>query len=163
MSRLCCDRVGCHPEHLELEITENIALSQDNSMLTQLNVLRSKGVQLAFDDFGTGYASLSYLARYPLTRIKIDQSFVRKITDDRTPRDTAIVRSLISMAHNLGLQVIAEGVETRGQAAFLRAEGCEEVQGYLYAKPLPVQDFERLLKLSYCSRTLDSIPAARAG
>jgi diguanylate cyclase (GGDEF)-like protein/PAS domain S-box-containing protein len=127
---------------LELEITENIALGRDEKMLEPLKVLRANGVGLAFDDFGTGYASLSYLTRYPLTRLKIDQSFVRKLSDSSTLEDTAIVRSIIVMAHNLGLEVIAEGVETPAQAAFLRAEKCDEVQGFLYAKTLPLEQFK---------------------
>ena len=92
-------------------------------------------MRLAFDDFGTGFASLSYLTRFPVSRIKIDLSFVRKITDQA--EDAAIVRSLIAMAHNLGLEVIAEGVETEAQAAFLLNERCEEAQGFLYSVPLP--------------------------
>jgi diguanylate cyclase (GGDEF)-like protein/PAS domain S-box-containing protein len=137
---------GLPPAALELEITENIALGHDEAVLAQLRALRAKGIDLAFDDFGTGYASLSYLARYPLTRIKIDQSFTQKITNTCTSEDTAIVRSLIVMAHNLGLAVIAEGVETAEQAAFLRAEKCEELQGFLYAPALPVAEFEEFLK-----------------
>ncbi len=155
---------GLPPEVLELEITENIALGHDETMLAQLRALRDKGVHLAFDDFGTGYASLSYLARYPLTRIKIDKSFTQKITDTCTSEDTAIVRSLIVMAHNLGLEVIAEGVETPAQAAFLRAEKCEELQGYLYATPLPIQEFEEFLKLSQMQTDhFGEIPDALAG
>jgi diguanylate cyclase (GGDEF)-like protein/PAS domain S-box-containing protein len=137
---------GLPPEALELEITENIALGRDDTMIAQLGSLRSDGVHIAFDDFGTGYASLSYLARYPLSRIKIDQSFMRNITAESTAQDTAIVRSLIVMAHNLNLEVIAEGVETADQAAFLKAEKCEEVQGFLYAKALPPQEFEEFLR-----------------
>ncbi len=133
-------------EALEIEITENIALGHEEETLKALRILRAKGVNLAFDDFGTGYASLSYLARYPLTRIKIDQSFVRKIAPKSTPEDTAIVRSIIVMAHNLGLEVIAEGIETAAQSAFLRAEKCEELQGYFYAKPLPADDLEAYLR-----------------
>jgi diguanylate cyclase (GGDEF)-like protein/PAS domain S-box-containing protein len=138
-------RSGLPPEALELEITENIALGSDETMLMPLAALRERGVGLAFDDFGTGYASLIYLTRFPLSRIKIDQSFVRKISDIDKTEDTAIVRSVIVMAHNLGLEVIAEGVETVEQAAFLRTQGCEEVQGYLYAKPLPAREFEQFL------------------
>jgi diguanylate cyclase (GGDEF)-like protein len=137
---------GLPPDALEIEITENIALGEQEESLQALHTLRAKGVKLAFDDFGTGYASLSYLARYPLTRIKIDQSFVRKIAGAFTLADTAIVRSIIVMAHHLGLEVIAEGVETLAQVAFLRAEKCEELQGYLYAKPLSAADFEAYLR-----------------
>ena len=127
---------------LELEITENVALNFEDAEV--LRKLRDKGIMLAFDDFGTGYASLSYLTRFPLARIKIDRSFVAKITDDTG--DAAIVRSLIAMAHNLGLEVIAEGVETRAQAEFLLKEHCEEAQGFLYGRPLPAAEFEALLR-----------------
>jgi diguanylate cyclase (GGDEF)-like protein len=139
---------GLSANALEIEITENIALGEQEESLQALRTLRARGVNLAFDDFGTGYASLSYLARYPLTRIKIDQSFVRKIADKYTPADVAIVRSIIVMAHNLGLEVIAEGVETAAQATFLRAEKCEELQGYLYAKPMPAAAFEDFVRTS---------------
>jgi diguanylate cyclase (GGDEF)-like protein len=135
--------VGLPPATLEIEITENVALNYDEAAGV-LQRLRDKGVKLAFDDFGTGYASLRYLTKFPLSRIKIDRSFVGKVTDDA--EDAAIVRSLISMAHNLGLEVIAEGVETTGQAAFLLNEGCEEAQGYLYAKPLAGDAFEAFLR-----------------
>jgi diguanylate cyclase (GGDEF)-like protein/PAS domain S-box-containing protein len=138
-------KTGLPPEALEIEITENIALGHDEALLAPLRALRDRGVQLAFDDFGTGYASLSFLTRYPLTRLKIDQSFVRKIADRPAREDTAIVRSIIMMAHNLGMDVIAEGVETAAQAAFLHAERCDEVQGFLYAKPLPADEFEEYL------------------
>jgi diguanylate cyclase (GGDEF)-like protein/PAS domain S-box-containing protein len=134
---------GLPAEALELEITENIALN-DDAAIEPLQKLREKGVKLAIDDFGTGYASLSCLTRLPLTRIKIDRSFVRKITDNA--EDAAIVRSLIAMAHNLGIAVIAEGVETSAQAAFLLNEQCEEGQGFLYAKPLPAAEFAEYLK-----------------
>jgi EAL domain-containing protein (putative c-di-GMP-specific phosphodiesterase class I) len=138
-------RTGLPADALELEVTENIALGHDEEMLAPLRALREKGVQIAFDDFGTGYASLSYLTRFPLSRIKIDQSFIRKLSHNS--EDTAVVRSIIVMAHNLGLQVIAEGVETAAQAAFLLAQKCEEVQGYLYAKPLPSAQFVEFLRL----------------
>jgi len=127
---------------LELEITENVALNFEDAEVLQK--LRDKGLMLAFDDFGTGYASLSYLTRFPLARIKIDRSFVAKITDDTG--DAAIVRSLIAMAHNLGLEVIAEGVETRAQAEFLVKEQCQEAQGFLFGRPLPAAEFEALLR-----------------
>jgi diguanylate cyclase (GGDEF)-like protein/PAS domain S-box-containing protein len=134
---------GLSADALELEITENVALDQRNGT-EPLHTLYQEGVKLAFDDFGTGYASLSYLTRLPLSRIKIDRSFVRKISENA--QDAAIVRSLITMAHNLGLAVVAEGVETEAQATFLRHEGCEEAQGFLYAAPLPATEFERYLR-----------------
>lgn len=133
---------GLPTDALELEITENVALGFHDA--TALRKIHERGIKLAFDDFGTGYASLSYLTRFPLWRIKIDRSFVGKITDDAG--DAAIVRSLIAMAHNLGLEVIAEGVETQAQAEFLLNERCEEAQGYLYAKPLPDAEFEAYLR-----------------
>jgi EAL domain-containing protein (putative c-di-GMP-specific phosphodiesterase class I) len=137
---------GLPPEALELEITENIALGREQATLCPLKALRAKGIGIAFDDFGTGYASLSYLTRYPLTRIKIDRSFVQKIGTQSAGSDTAILRSIIVMGRNLGLEVIAEGVETAAQAAFLKAEGCHELQGFLFSKPLPAHAFEDFLK-----------------
>ncbi|MGP0093976.1 MAG: EAL domain-containing protein [Xanthobacteraceae bacterium] len=134
---------GLPAEVLELEITENIALKYEDAT-GPLRRLHDMGVKIAFDDFGTGYASLSYLTRFPLSRIKIDRSFVRKVTDNA--EDSAIVRSLIAIAHNLGLQVTAEGVETQAQAAFLLHEQCDEAQGFLYAEPLPAAAFEAYLK-----------------
>jgi diguanylate cyclase (GGDEF)-like protein/PAS domain S-box-containing protein len=133
---------GLPAEALELEITENVALDFGDTAVLQK--IRDRGINLAFDDFGTGYASLSYLTRFPLSRIKIDRSFIGKITDDAG--DAAIVRSLIAMARNLGLEVVAEGVETAAQAAFLLNQKCEEAQGYLYSKPLPAADFETYLR-----------------
>jgi diguanylate cyclase (GGDEF)-like protein/PAS domain S-box-containing protein len=136
-------RTGLPAELLELEITENVALNYEDPT-PSLQQLHERGVKLAFDDFGTGYASLSYLTRFPLSRIKIDRCFVMRMTEDA--RDAAIVRSLIAMAHNLGLAVIAEGVETDAQADFLRTERCEEAQGFLFAKPLPADRFEEYLR-----------------
>lgn len=137
---------GLPPEALELEITENIALGREDGTLSPLKELRARGVGIAFDDFGTGYASLSYLTRYPLTRIKIDRSFIQKIGAQSAAEDTAIVRSIIVMGRNLGLEVIAEGVETMAQADFLKAEGCPELQGFLFSKPLPANAFEHYLR-----------------
>jgi diguanylate cyclase (GGDEF)-like protein len=136
-------RSGLSPDLLELEITETVALNHD-SALNPLREVHKKGVKIAFDDFGTGFASLSYLTSYPVTSIKIDRSFVTKISDDG--QNAAIVRSLIAMAHSLGLSIIAEGVETAAQASFLRNEKCEEAQGFLYAKPLSAADFEAYLR-----------------
>ena len=134
-------QTGLPPEALELEITENIALQHNEGILAPLRAIRALGVGLAFDDFGTGYGSLSCLTKFPLSRIKIDQSFVRKIGDRPSLEDTAIVRSIIVLASNLGLEVTAEGVELLAQAEFLRAEKCAEAQGFYYARPLPLREF----------------------
>jgi EAL domain-containing protein (putative c-di-GMP-specific phosphodiesterase class I) len=142
---------GLPAEVLELEITENVALNLEDA--AALQKFADRGLKLAFDDFGTGYASLSYLTRFPLARIKIDRSFIGKITDDAG--DAAIVRSLIAMAHHLGLTVIAEGVETTAQADFLLNEGCEEAQGYLYAKPLPTIEFEGFLRTRTIAQAIE--------
>lgn len=141
-------QAGLPADGLELEITENIALSQDEEMLQPLRAIRNMGVGLAFDDFGTGYASLSYLTRYPLSRIKIDRSFVSRITANPTREESAIVRSIIVLAHNLGLEITAEGVEDATQEDFLRGENCDEVQGYHYARPLPAAEFEKFARSS---------------
>nr|WP_306266657.1 EAL domain-containing protein [Pararhizobium sp. IMCC3301] len=134
------------PTALELEITENIALTSDDATLELLHKLRQLGVQLAFDDFGTGYGSLRLLTQMALTHIKIDQSFIRDLSRDA--KVAAITRSLIVMAHNIGLGVIAEGVETAPQLNFLKAEGCDEAQGFIFAKPLPAPEFEALLRVA---------------
>jgi diguanylate cyclase (GGDEF)-like protein len=139
-------QTGLPPEALELEITENIALGQEEGSLALLRNLRARGVGIAFDDFGTGYASLSYLTRYPLSRIKIDRSFIQKIGGDAAAEDIAIVRAIIAMGRNLRLETVAEGVESTAQAAFLKAERCDELQGFLFSKPLPANEFEDYLR-----------------
>jgi EAL domain-containing protein (putative c-di-GMP-specific phosphodiesterase class I) len=144
---------GLPPEALELEITEYVALNYEDPTGPLLK-LHEKGVRLAFDDFGTGYASLNYLTRFPVSRIKIDRSFVGKITDNA--EDSAIVSSLIAMAHNLDFEVIAEGVETEAQAAFLLNELCQEAQGFLYSAPLPAREFEAYLKSSRLALQVDT-------
>lgn len=136
---------GLPPELLEIEVTENIALNKDDARITSLQSLRAKGVGLAFDDFGTGYASLSCLTRYPLTRLKIDRAFVQTIDKNPSAQDTAVASSIIVMAHNLGLSVTAEGVETAAQEKFLQAKGCHEAQGFLYSRPLSIDQFEHFL------------------
>ena len=145
---------GLPPEALELEITEYAAFNYEDPTGPLLK-LQERGVRLAFDDFGTGYASLNYLTRFPVSRIKIDRSFIGKLTENA--EDAAIVRSLIAMAHNLELEVIAEGVETSAQAALLLAEGCQEAQGFLYSKPLPAEDFEVYLKTKRLGLQVDQI------
>ena len=138
------ESTGLPPEALELEITENIILAHDERLLQPLRVLHRLGVGIAFDDFGTGYASLSLLKRYPLTRLKIDRSFITEICNDEA--DAAIVKAVIFLADKLGLQVIAEGVETVAQCDFLQRCGCGQVQGYLYGKPMAVRDLENFIQ-----------------
>ena len=135
---------GLEPRYLGLEIVESMVMQDVESATAMLNDLKALGVQLSMDDFGTGYSSLSYLKRFPFAKLKIDLSFVRDITTD--PGSAAIAKSIIAMAHNLSLCVIAEGVETEGQLEFLRAHGCDEIQGYYFSRPLPPRDFEDLLR-----------------
>lgn len=127
------------PAALELEITENIILDQDELILEPLQKMRQTGICVAFDDFGTGYASLSMLKNYPLTRIKIDQSFIRAMCSSR--RDQATVAASIELARSHDLEVIAEGVETEAQLKKLAELGCDEAQGYLFGKPMPASEF----------------------
>ena len=124
---------------LELEVTENIILRHDETMVAPLRRLRADGVQVAFDDYGTGYASLSMLKRFPITRLKVDKSFVQGMCE--APDDAAIVRAILYLGRSLGFSVIAEGVETEEQAEQLRHKGCEEVQGYLFGRPMAATDF----------------------
>ncbi len=132
---------GADPALLELEITESAAMQDPEHSRALLQQLRARGISVAIDDFGTGYSSLSYLKLFELDRIKIDRGFVKDIETD--PNDAAIVSATIGLAHALGLEVIAEGVETAAQADFLRAHRCDEAQGYLFARPMPAADFER--------------------
>ncbi|MBK8969933.1 MAG: EAL domain-containing protein [Hahellaceae bacterium] len=128
------------PNRLKLELTESMLLDNVEDTVRKMQALSQLGVSFSMDDFGTGHSSLTYIKRLPLGQIKIDRSFVRDITHD--PNDAVIVRTIIAMARALGLHVIAEGVETRSQLSFLRAQGCEAFQGYLLGKPMPVDEFE---------------------
>lgn len=132
---------GLPGDALELEITENIIVGQDEAMIAPLKRLRALGVGIAFDDYGTGFASLSLLKRFPVTRLKIDRSFVRDACTDA--EDAAVVRAIIYLGQSFGLEVIAEGVETLEQKYFLRRQRCAEAQGYLLGKPMPASDFTR--------------------
>ncbi|MCG8709977.1 EAL domain-containing protein [Brenneria sp. 4F2] len=137
---------GLPASSLELEITENIILRHDENMLQPLCELRDAGIGIAFDDYGTGYASLSVLKNYPVTRLKIDQTFVRTMCDSST--DAAIVWAILYLAKSFGLGVIAEGVETSAACEQLKSRGCDEAQGYFFGRPMPAKDFTRLLKLN---------------
>ncbi|MCX6073459.1 MAG: EAL domain-containing protein [Campylobacterales bacterium] len=134
------EEVGLPPEYLELELTEGVAMVDPKKAITIMNDLHQRGVRMSIDDFGTGYSSLSYLKKFKIYKLKIDQSFVRDISID--DEDKAIVGAIISMAKSLGLQTIAEGVETIGQLEYLREQGCDEIQGYYFSKPLPLKEFE---------------------
>lgn len=133
----------CNPNVIELEITESTVMQNTEFVIDTFNNIKHLGVRVAIDDFGTGYSSLSNLKRLPLSKIKIDQSFVRGLPDDLN--DAAITNTINAMARNLGFSVIAEGVETNEQAEFLKNMGCEEAQGYLYGKPINVIEFTKLL------------------
>jgi diguanylate cyclase (GGDEF)-like protein/PAS domain S-box-containing protein len=130
--------VGMDPQFLEVEITESVLMKHAEVASSILRTLRDNGVRVSVDDFGTGYSSLSYLRKFPLDAIKIDQSFVRQITPK--PADAGIVSAIISMGQSLNLRVIAEGVETAEDLAFLKAHNCDEAQGYLFSRPLPAKD-----------------------
>ena len=134
------DRTGANPRKLKLELTESMLVDNVEEVITNMNVLKDLGVGFSLDDFGTGYSSLSYLKRLPLDQIKIDQSFVRDVLTD--PNDAAIVRTIVALAQSLGLSVIAEGVETEPQRDYLANHGCHAYQGYLYGRPLPLEQFE---------------------
>jgi EAL domain-containing protein (putative c-di-GMP-specific phosphodiesterase class I) len=136
-------RTGLAPAHLELEITESLVMRDVDAVVERLKELKALGLQLAIDDFGTGYSSLSYLRRFPIDRLKIDQSFTREVTSSAD--GAAIARAVIQLGHALDLRVIAEGVETEGQLHFLRENGCDEMQGYVYSRPLDPDALRSLL------------------
>lgn len=130
------------PNQLKIELTESMMFDNIDDTIIKMRKLKEIGVRFSMDDFGTGYSSLSYLTRLPLDQLKIDQSFVRNI--DAHTNDAVIVQTIIGMTHNLGMTVIAEGVETEAQCAFLEKNGCLNYQGYLFSRPLPLGDFEKL-------------------
>jgi diguanylate cyclase (GGDEF)-like protein/PAS domain S-box-containing protein len=132
------------PQMLTLEITETVLMQDTASSEATLRQLKRLGISLALDDFGTGYSSLSYLKRFPFDRVKIDRAFVRDIANDAD--DAALCKTIIKMAHSLGIMVIAEGVESEDQCLFLRKNLCDEIQGYLFSRPLPAEQIERLLR-----------------
>ena len=141
---------GLAPGQLELEVTESVIMHDAQQVIASLQAFRDMGVRLSVDDFGTGYSSLSYLKRFPVDRLKIDQSFVRDLSSNAD--DVAIAQAIITLGHTLNLHVIAEGVETPEQLAFLRNHHCDEMQGYLFGKPMLAEDFAKLLE---SGRTLE--------
>ncbi|MCE5180845.1 MAG: EAL domain-containing protein [Betaproteobacteria bacterium] len=145
-------RENITPDLLELEITESVAMDNPRGTVETMRIFRSIGVKLAIDDFGTGYSSLSYLKQFPMNCLKLDRSFVKDIETD--PSDAAICAATISLAHNLGLEVVAEGVETKKQYEYLKLLGCDMIQGYYFCKPLPVAEVEAYI----LSRNAGAIP-----
>lgn len=148
--RQILDNTGLSPDHLECEITEGTLIDDPEDALNVMLALRAQGVQLALDDFGTGYSSLAYLKRFPITTLKIDKAFIDDI--DKNSTDKNMVEAIINIAHNLGLEVVAEGVESESQLMVLSEFGCEMLQGYLFSKPLSSDKFEKLLRAETLSR-----------
>ena len=132
------------PEDIELEVTESTAMQHPETTLSILDQLSAMGIKLAIDDFGTGYSSLAYLKHLPIQRLKLDRSFVTDIETD--PNDAAICAATIALGHSLGLELVAEGVETEAQRAFLARLGCDMLQGYLYSRPMPFDETIAYLK-----------------
>ena len=141
----CLQKSGIRPELLQLELTESVVLRDIEDVIEKMRRIKALGVSFSLDDFGTGYSSLSYLKRLPFDQVKIDQSFVHDIAVDSN--DAAIVRAIIAMCQSLDMQVIAEGVETVEQFEFLKENGCWKYQGYLFGKPLPIEEFTKLIKI----------------
>ena len=138
------DRVGARPDKLKLELTESLLVENIEDIIDKMMRLKARGVCFSLDDFGTGYSSLAYLKRLPLDQLKIDQSFVRDVLTD--PNDAAIVRTIIALGQSLGLEVIAEGVETEGLRDFLQSQGCHAYQGYYFSKPMMLNELDTYLQ-----------------
>ena len=153
-------RYGIAPGQIEVEITENICIRNPQYAIEQLNKLCQLGVSVAIDDFGTGYSSLSYLHRFPIHTVKIDQSFVKEIHEENG--HYPVILAIISIARGLGLNLIAEGVETEEQARYLRSNGCLTMQGYLYYRPIPLQDFIGALRAQSGQQSSHTLRAVQA-
>jgi len=135
---------GLPPQYLQFELTESVLLTNADVVFKIIHEMQGMGIRLVIDDFGTGYSSLSYLRHFPVTKVKIDRSFIRDVALD--PDDAAITTAIISMSHGLNLKVLAEGVESAAQLAFLREHGCDEYQGYYFSRPLTVDHVTRGLR-----------------
>jgi len=145
-------------EHLELELTESSLMVNTQRTLATLRRLKSRGVRIAIDDFGTGFSSLSYLRQFPVDTLKIDMAFIRNVTTSAV--DAAMTEMIIGMAHTLGMDVVAEGVETADQLDFLAGHGCDQIQGYYFSRPLPVPAVEELLRDGF--GTPEDVPHPRS-
>jgi EAL domain-containing protein (putative c-di-GMP-specific phosphodiesterase class I) len=143
-ARAVLNRTGAKPQRLKLELTETMLVSSLEEVIAKMSALKACGVGFSLDDFGTGYSSLSYLKRLPLDQLKIDQSFVRDVLID--PNNAAIAKTIIALAQSLGLDVLAEGVETELQRDFLASAGCNSYQGYFFSRPLPLEEFEEFAR-----------------
>ena len=137
------ERCGADPRKLKLELTESLLANDMKDTVTKMTELKERGVRFSLDDFGTGHASLSYLKNLPFDELKIDHSFVRDALTD--PNDATIARTIVALGQSLGLAVVAEGVETEAQRTFLAGNGCTVYQGHLFGRPLPLDEFEKLL------------------
>ena len=138
------EETGANPNRLKLELTESHFVDDMSNVVSKMAQLKSAGVALSLDDFGTGYSSLSYLKKLPLNELKIDQGFVKNILDDAI--DTAIASMIVALADNMNLVVIAEGVESEAQRLHLAELGCTRCQGYLFSRPLPIDEFEQFAR-----------------
>jgi diguanylate cyclase (GGDEF)-like protein/PAS domain S-box-containing protein len=154
------DGSGMPADLVKIEITENTCMKDIDVIVPRLRELRRRGVKIAIDDFGTGYSSLSYLQQFPISTLKIDRSFVGDIRADET--DASIVDAIVAMAHGLKLDLIAEGVETRTQLAYLRTHGCLEVQGFIFSSPVPAAELKTMLRQNPFARLIEPEPAAAA-
>jgi EAL domain-containing protein (putative c-di-GMP-specific phosphodiesterase class I) len=146
--RQVMEETGVEGSALEFELTESMVMHDIENTLLTLRELKALGASLSLDDFGTGYSSLAYLKRFPIDTLKIDRSFVRDINSDSD--DAAIAHAVIAMAHSLGLQVVAEGVETEEQLELLRSYDCDRFQGYLFSRPVPAEEFTLILQNGKC-------------
>jgi EAL domain-containing protein (putative c-di-GMP-specific phosphodiesterase class I) len=138
------DESGLPPEHLKLEVTESSVIQNPEVCIAKMKTLRARGITFSIDDFGTGYSSLSYLKRFPIDSLKIDRSFISDAMNNKG--DQEIIKTIIAMAHNLDIDAVAEGVETQDQKDFLASHGCNSMQGFLFAHPVPVDQFKNLLE-----------------
>jgi EAL domain-containing protein (putative c-di-GMP-specific phosphodiesterase class I) len=148
-------RTGANAQRLKLELTESLLAGDVVEIISKMELLKASGISFSLDDFGTGYSSLAYLSRLPLNQLKIDKSFVNDVVT--SPDAAAIARTIIALAHSLRLGVIAEGVETDAQREFLAGAGCHAYQGYFFSRPLPLEDFEALVRSISLSTTILAI------